>query len=81
LNDPDDPRQVIFTVLPGHGIVIVEKWAPGKVPFQLMWEYMDEGRLQIENLVPQGSLRFVSGEDGMMILQTGDMALQEDPIE
>ncbi|HJW91541.1 MAG TPA: hypothetical protein VJ436_12935 [Anaerolineales bacterium] len=70
LNDPDDPRQVIFTVLPGHGIVIVEKWVAGKEPFQVMWEYMDAGRLQIENRIPQGPLTFIPGADGMMVLQT-----------
>jgi hypothetical protein len=32
LTDPSDPRQVVFTVIPGHGIVIAEKWVPGKAP-------------------------------------------------
>lgn len=70
LNDPDDPRQVVFTILPGHGIVIVEKWVPGKEPFQVMWELMDDGRLQIENHVPQGPLAFIPDERGKMHLQT-----------
>jgi hypothetical protein len=70
LRNPDDPRKVVFTVLPGHGIVIVEKWVAGKVPFQVMWEYMDEGRLHVENLVPQGPLTFTNNSQGMMILQT-----------
>jgi hypothetical protein len=72
LRNPDDPRQVVFTVLPGHGIVIVEKWISGKSPFQLMWEFMDSGALLIENTVPQGSLTFSSGNRGMMELQTTD---------
>ena len=59
---PDDPRQVVFTVLPGHGIVIVEKWVTGKNPFQIIWEYMDKGYLQIDNLVPQGALTFTPRE-------------------
>jgi hypothetical protein len=66
LLNPDDPRQVIFTILPGHGIVIVEKWVPGKAPFQVIWEYMDEGLLQIDNLVPQGAITFVQDGSGLM---------------
>jgi hypothetical protein len=41
LANPKDSRQIAFTSLPGHGVVIVEKWAPGKVPFQAIWEAMD----------------------------------------
>jgi hypothetical protein len=70
LQNSDDPRQVVFTILPGHGIVIVEKWVPGKEPFQLMWEYMDAGWLVIENLVPQGVLTFEQQDDGMMLIRT-----------
>ena len=66
---PDDPRQVVFTVLPGHGIVIVEKWVTGKNPFQIIWEYMDKGYLQIDNLVPQGALTFTPRESGLMCIQ------------
>jgi hypothetical protein len=72
LRNPDDPRQVVFTVLPGHGIVVVEKWISGKNPFQIMWEFMDSGTLQIENVVPQGPLMFTPGEKGMMVLETID---------
>lgn len=70
LNQPDDPRQVVFTVLPGHGIVVVEKWIAGKEPFQVMWEFMDEGVLQIDNFVPQGPLTYVPDGNGMMQLRT-----------
>ena len=70
LSNPNDPRQVVFTILPGHGIVIVEKWVPGKEPFQIMWELMDNGRLEIENRVPQGPLAFIPDERGKMHLQT-----------
>jgi hypothetical protein len=66
LLDPEDPRQVVFTILPGHGIVIVEKWVPDKVPFQVIWEYMDEGLLEIDNLVPQGALTFSPDAYGLM---------------
>lgn len=68
LTDPDDPRQVVFTILPGHGIVIAEKWVPGKEPFQVMWEFMDAGWLVVDNMVPQGRLTFVKDERGMMLL-------------
>ena len=71
LQNPADPRQLAFTVLPGHGIVIVEKWAAGKVPFQMMWEYMDAGWLQIENRIPQGWLDYApdSGNGARMLLK------------
>jgi hypothetical protein len=55
---------VAFTVLPGHGAVIVEKWKPDKAPFQLIWEYMDAGYLQIEPPVPQGWVTYELGDDG-----------------
>lgn len=64
LLNPADPRQVVFTVLPGHGLVMVEKWQAGKAPFQLMWEYMDAGYLQIESIVPQGWFIYEPGADG-----------------
>ncbi|HZD58630.1 MAG TPA: hypothetical protein VE136_17995 [Anaerolineales bacterium] len=70
LNHPQDRRQVVFTVLPGHGVVIVEKWVPGKQPFQVMWEYMDAGILQIDNLVPQGPLTFRRNLEGLMVLES-----------
>lgn len=69
LQDPRDPRQVVFTVLPGHGVVIVEKWVPGQVPFQVMWEHMDSGCLEIENRIPQGPMEYVPGSPGRMVLQ------------
>lgn len=59
LRNPADPRQVVFTLLPTHGVFIVEKWVPGKAPFQVIWEYMDAGRLQISRAVPQGPEPFV----------------------
>jgi hypothetical protein len=65
LRDPDDPRQVAFTVLPGHGIMIVEKWVAGKAPFQVIWEYMDSGYLQVANEVAQGPMEYVVEGDGL----------------
>jgi len=69
LQNPDDPRQVVFTVLPGHGAVIVEKWVPGTASFQVIWEYMDAGYLEVENLIPQGPTEHVCGLGGRMLLQ------------
>ncbi len=69
LRNPQDPRQVAFTILPGHGTVIVEKWVEGKVPFQVIWEYMDAGYLQVAKRIPQGPLQFVPGVRGEMTLE------------
>ncbi len=68
LSNPADPRQVVFTQLPGHGIVIVEKWVHGKAPFQILWEAMDAGDLEVDNLIPQGPFEYVPGERGRMQL-------------
>ncbi len=70
LGNPADPRQVVFTVLPGHGVVIAEKWGRGKDPFQLIWEYMDAGKLQVDNHVPQGMLTYIP-EGEMRVLREG----------
>jgi hypothetical protein len=70
---PEDPRQIVFTVLPGHGTVIVEKWVPGQLALQTIWEYLDRGYLQIDNRVPQGPMRFAP-------VQAGTMRLQPDPV-
>ena len=58
LRDPSDPRQIVFTVLPGHGVVIVEKWVAGKQPFQVIWEGMDRGDIEVSNDIPQGPFTF-----------------------
>ncbi len=73
--NPADPRQVAFTILPGHGVVITEKWVSGKVPFQTIWEYMDSGHLQIDNHVPQGPFSYQPLEDGLMVIQSKQNAL------
>lgn len=69
LTHPEDPRQLVFTILPGHGLLVVEKWIAGKVPFQTIWEAMDSGALQIDSHVPQGRLDYVPGSQGQMILK------------
>lgn len=70
LTDPGDPRQVAFTVLPGHGVFMVEKWVAGAAPFQTLWEYMDADYLKVENRVPQGPMWYVPGPSGLSILET-----------
>lgn len=71
LRNPDDPRQMAFTVLPGHGVVMVEKWVAGKAPFQVMWEYMDAGYLRVDKRVPQGPHSYEPLPDGRLELQAG----------
>jgi hypothetical protein len=73
LRNPGDPRQVVFTVLPGHGVVIVEKWVKGKAPFEVMLEHMDLGYIEIASRIPQGKFTYVPSPDGKMAL-----ALQEE---
>jgi len=70
LRNPEDPRQVVFTVLPGHGSMITEKWVPSKTPFQVIWEYIDEGFLEVENRIPQGLLTYTQDSEGRRILKT-----------
>jgi hypothetical protein len=72
LQKPGDPRQVVFTVLPGHGVVIGEKWVPGTEPFQVMWQYMDAGYIEIENLIAQGPMTYVPDAAGRMVLKRLD---------
>ncbi len=69
LRDPSDPRQVVFTILPGHGVVIVEKWVPGKAPFQVIWEYMDAGYLQVASRIPQGPFEYAPAADGRRVIE------------
>lgn len=68
LLNPADPRKLAFTILPGHGIVIAEKWQPDKQPFQLIWEFMDAGHLLINRLVPQGPVQFLLNAANKMVL-------------
>ena len=60
---------VAAPLLPGHGTVIVEKWVDGKAPFQVIWETMDTGSLQVDNRIPQGPMEYVPAPDGTMLLQ------------
>jgi hypothetical protein len=58
LRNPADPRQVVFTILPGHGVVIVEKWVPGKAPFEIICDFMDAGYIEVSNDIPQGLMDY-----------------------
>ena len=68
LQNPQDPRLIVFTVLPGHGIVIAEKWVEGKAPFQIIWELIDDGALQIDNQIPQGPFEYLPAQNGLMVV-------------
>ncbi len=72
LRNPDDPRSVVFTILPGHGVFMVEKWRPGKAPFQVIWEFMDAGYLEVDRFVPQGPLDYLPDPEGRMRVYTDD---------
>ncbi len=72
LRNPGDPRRVVFVILPGHGVMMAEKWTPGKVPFQTIWEYMDAGYLQVVPGVPQGRLSYHPRSDGLLRLRSAD---------
>jgi hypothetical protein len=74
LQNPDDPRQLVFTVLPGHGVFIAEKWVSGTVPFQVMWEYMDADYLRVDNFIPQGPMAYVPGPNGKMLVNSPELA-------
>ena len=68
LRNPSDPRGVIFTVLPTHGVVIAEKWVHGKAPFQVIWEYMQSGDLVVDNHISQGAPEYIE-QSGHSVLK------------
>jgi hypothetical protein len=72
LQNADGPRHVVFTVLPGHGTVIVEKWLPGTGPFEAIWRAMDLGYLQVDRHVPQKPIKYVSSPDGRKVLRESE---------
>ncbi len=69
LRTPEDPRWVAFTILPGHGVVIAEKWVPGKAPLEVILDCLDEGHLAVSSHVPQGPCEYLRGDDGRMHLR------------
>jgi len=72
LRNPVDPRLIAFTVLPGHGVVMAEKWQKDKVPFQVIWEAMDSGDLQIDPHVPQGPMSYAAVNGRMELRESGN---------
>ena len=55
------------------GVLFVEKWMEDKVPFEVMWEYIDAGHFEIDNLVPQGPMTYRPDQDGQMHLEEEGM--------
>jgi len=72
LRDASDPRTITFTVMPGHGVVAAEKWVPGKVPFQELWEAIDSGALTISREIPQGWHAYRLDGGRRMVVVEGD---------
>ncbi len=72
LHDPDDPRRVALTVLPGHGLMALEKWTLGKRPFQVIWELLDSGALELDSRVPQGPFTFEPARGRWMELRVAE---------
>lgn len=75
LRDQDDPRTVVFTVLPGHGLMMVEKWVPGTRPFDVLLRAIDDERIEISDGVPQGPMSY-RADGARMVLQLDDGAVQ-----
>ena len=75
LRDPADPRTVVFTVLPGHGLLMAEKWVPGTQPFDVLLAAMDERRLEVSHGVPQGRMHYAP-VGARMVLQLRDGAVR-----
>ncbi len=65
--DPNDPRTVVFSILPGHGLLMAEKWVPGTRPFDVLLAAMDSRRLEISHGVPQGRMRYALQGDRMVL--------------
>ncbi|HEX6811486.1 MAG TPA: hypothetical protein VF384_07675 [Planctomycetota bacterium] len=79
LRDPQDPRTVVFTVLPGHGLLMAEKWVPGTRPFEVLLAAMDERRLEVSHGVPQGCMHYAPVGDRMVLqLSEGTVRLGDD---
>jgi hypothetical protein len=79
LQNPQDPRQIVFTILPGHGVVIVEKWVEGKAAFQVIWEAMDEKVIEITNEIPQGPFTFQTHGQRFTIVDSSHTASSQHP--
>lgn len=67
LNNSCDERNLVFTISPGHGCIIVEKWVDDKEPFQIIWEAMDSGAIDIASVIPQGEFYYQFNNRKMVI--------------
>ncbi|MBL9080090.1 MAG: hypothetical protein JNL08_21535 [Planctomycetes bacterium] len=67
LRDPNDPRTVVFSILPGHGLLMAEKWVPGTEPFDELLAAMDSGRVEVSHGVPQGPMHYAVEGDRMVL--------------
>jgi hypothetical protein len=54
---------------------MAEKWQEGKVPFQVLWDAMDSGDLEIDPHVPQGRMSYEKEADGRMHLREEKMPM------
>ena len=72
LQNPQDPRKIIFTILPGHGVLIVEKWVESKPPFAIIYEAIQNGKLIFDHDVPQGPLDYKEYGDGCHVVALGE---------
>ena len=72
LRDPDDPRPLAMTILPGHGMMVLEKWVPGRRPFEEIWRLVDSGALELDSRVPQGPFTYRPGAGRLMELHVAD---------
>jgi hypothetical protein len=79
LQNPRDPRQLVFTILPGHGVVIVEKWVEDKAPFQVIWEAMDTKMIEITNHIPQGPFSFETEDHRCRLRESSTISGFEPP--
>lgn len=79
LRATSDARDLAFTILPGHGLLLVERWVHGKRPFELLIEAIDSRAVEIENEVPQGPLHYERARDGRMVLKRGATAPESAP--
>ena len=52
--------------------LIAEKWVPGTVPFQIIWEQMDRQRMVVGNYIPQGWVIYSPNAAGQMVLSSLD---------
>ena len=62
LQDPMDPRLVIFLEQPGHGIMVIEKWdpqSPEKAPFETLRAYLEAGHIKVSMDVPQSEIKWI----------------------